>query len=77
MIRLAASQGVCVPLADTLDAMLRNAHRENLALRMFLGCCEGWLQSRGAISDTALVDMIAIAASNAASALADAMERGE
>lgn len=60
---------VYVPLETTLDAMLRKAHRQNLALRLFLGCCEGWLQSRGVISDAKLVNMIASAAEKAATAL--------
>lgn len=57
------------PLETTMDDMLRTAHRQNLALRLFLGCVEGWVKSRGAISDTAMVDMIAIAAQKADEAL--------
>jgi hypothetical protein len=49
------------PLEETMDDILRVAHRRNLNLGLLAGCVSGALSMRGVISDTACLDMIAVA----------------
>ena len=70
MIRLATDNSrPSEVMADPIETLLRQAHRRELAFRLFLGTVEGAVGLRDTISDAGALDMITIAVEKVVAAL--------